>query len=105
MTCRIGRRGGGGSACTRGPSRSRRAGSGVRWWAPVVGLVFLGITGGLLITDLKHPMRFYLIFTRPHWRSWLVRGAFIVSGYGAVLAAYLVVGPGGVGGAGGVGVR
>jgi Fe-S-cluster-containing dehydrogenase component/formate-dependent nitrite reductase membrane component NrfD len=62
----------------------------VRWGAPVVGLVFLAITGGLLITDLKHPMRFYLIFTRPHWRSWLVRGAFIVSGYGAVLAAYLV---------------
>jgi Fe-S-cluster-containing dehydrogenase component/formate-dependent nitrite reductase membrane component NrfD len=76
----------------------------VRWGAPVVGLVFLGLTGGLLITDLKHPMRFYLIFTRPHWRSWLVRGAFIVSGYGAVLAAYLVaalVGAGGVSGSGG----
>jgi Fe-S-cluster-containing dehydrogenase component/formate-dependent nitrite reductase membrane component NrfD len=76
----------------------------VRWGAPVVGLVFLGITGGLLITDLKHPMRFYLIFTRPHWRSWLVRGAFIVSGYGAVLTAYLLaalVGAGGSGGSGG----
>jgi Fe-S-cluster-containing dehydrogenase component/formate-dependent nitrite reductase membrane component NrfD len=72
----------------------------VRWGAPVVGLVFLGITGGLLITDLKHPMRFYLIFTRPHWRSWLVRGAFIVSGYGAVLAAYLVAALVGAGGSG-----
>ena len=74
----------------------------VRWWAPVVGLVFLGITGGLLITDLKHPMRFYLIFTRPHWRSWLVRGAFIVSGYGAVLAAYLLAALVGAGESGGV---
>jgi formate-dependent nitrite reductase membrane component NrfD len=74
----------------------------VRWWAPVVGLVFLAITGGLLITDLKHPMRFYLIFTRPHWRSWLVRGAFIVTGYGAVLAAYLVAALLGAGGSGGI---
>jgi formate-dependent nitrite reductase membrane component NrfD len=72
----------------------------VRWEAPVVGLVFLAITGGLLITDLKHPMRFYLIFTRPHWRSWLVRGAFIVSGYGAVLTAYLLAALVGVGGSG-----
>ena len=29
----------------------------------------------LLIWDLEHPERFYLIFTRPQWRSWLVRGA------------------------------
>jgi formate-dependent nitrite reductase membrane component NrfD len=64
--------------------------------------VFLGITGGLLITDLKHPMRFYLIFTRPHWRSWLVRGAFIVSGYGAVLTAYLLAALVGAGGSGGI---
>ncbi len=27
-----------------------------------------------------------MIFTRPQWRSWLVRGAFIIAGYGAVLA-------------------
>jgi Fe-S-cluster-containing dehydrogenase component/formate-dependent nitrite reductase membrane component NrfD len=69
----------------------------VRWGAPVLGLVFLALTGALLITDLKHPMRFYLIFTRPHWRSWLVRGAFIVSGYGAVLAAYLLAALAGAG--------
>ena len=66
------------------------AGNSVRWWAPVIGLVFLALTGGLLIWDLKHPMRFYLIFTRHHWRSWLVRGAVIIGGYGAALTAYLV---------------
>ena len=26
-----------------------------------------------LIGDLEHPRRFYYIFTRPQWRSWLVR--------------------------------
>jgi Ni/Fe-hydrogenase subunit HybB-like protein len=52
--------------------------------------VFLGLTGGLLIWDLKHPMRFYLIFTRHQWGSWLVRGAAIVTAYGAVLTAYVI---------------
>ncbi|HVB46390.1 MAG TPA: 4Fe-4S dicluster domain-containing protein [Streptosporangiaceae bacterium] len=62
----------------------------LRWAAPVLALVFLAITGALLIADLKHPTRFYLIFTRHHWRSWLVRGAFIVGGYGGVLALYFL---------------
>jgi hypothetical protein len=61
-----------------------------RWAAPVLALAFLGITGALLIWDLKHPLRFYLIFTRHHWRSWLVRGSFIIGGYGAVIALYLL---------------
>jgi hypothetical protein len=29
-----------------------------------VALAFLGTTGVLLIGDLRHPARFYLIFTR-----------------------------------------
>jgi Fe-S-cluster-containing dehydrogenase component len=61
-----------------------------RWAAPVVALVFLGLTGVLLIFDLRHPWRFYLIFTRHQWRSWLVRGSFIISGYGAAVAVYLL---------------
>ncbi len=44
------------------------------------------MTGVLLIWDLEHPRRFYLIFTRHHWRSWLVRGSFIIGGYGAAVA-------------------
>jgi len=44
----------------------------------------------LLIWDLKHPLRFYLIFTRHHWRSWLVRGSFIIAGYGAAVTVYLL---------------
>jgi Fe-S-cluster-containing dehydrogenase component/formate-dependent nitrite reductase membrane component NrfD len=60
------------------------------WVAPVLSGFFLALTGGLLIWDLEHPGRFLLIFTRPHWRSWLVKGAFIIAGYSAVLAAHFI---------------
>jgi Fe-S-cluster-containing dehydrogenase component/formate-dependent nitrite reductase membrane component NrfD len=56
---------------------------------PILGCLFLAATGALLIWDLEHPARFYLIFTRPQWRSWLVRGAFLIGGYGAVLVLHL----------------
>src|SRR6266446_1206942 len=58
------------------------------WATPIVSGVFLAITGGLLIWDLERPERFYLIFTRPQWRSWLVKGAFIIAGYTLVLALH-----------------
>jgi len=61
------------------------------WAAPLLALTFLAITGVLLLSDLEHPSRFYLIFTRPQWRSWLVRGAFIITGYGGVLALHLAL--------------
>jgi formate-dependent nitrite reductase membrane component NrfD len=57
---------------------------------PVVSGIFLAITGGLLIWDLEHPARFYMIFTRPQWRSWLVKGAFIIAGYTLVLALHFL---------------
>ncbi len=62
----------------------------VRWVAPVLAVAGLGITGGLLIWDLEHPERFFFIFTRPQWRSWLVRGGVIIGAYGAVLAVHLL---------------
>jgi Fe-S-cluster-containing dehydrogenase component/formate-dependent nitrite reductase membrane component NrfD len=62
-----------------------------RWAVPTTGLAALAATGALLLADLEHPGRFHLIFTRPQWRSWLVRGAFIITLYGAVLAAHLAL--------------
>lgn len=56
----------------------------------LVALIFLGLTGALLIGDLEHPTRFYLIFTRPQWRSWLVKGAFIIAAYTGVLILHLL---------------
>ncbi len=61
-----------------------------QWVAPVVSGGFLGITGGLLIWDLEHPERFYLIFTKRQWKSWLVKGAFIIAGYSLVLLIHFL---------------
>ncbi len=56
--------------------------------APLLGLMFMAFTGALLVWDLEHPGRFYMIFTRPQWGSWLVRGGVILTVYGAVLVAH-----------------
>jgi hypothetical protein len=48
--------------------------------------VFLALTGLLLVADLRQPRRFLWVLTRPQWRSWLVKGAWIIAGYGALLA-------------------
>jgi Ni/Fe-hydrogenase subunit HybB-like protein len=60
------------------------------WVTPIASGAFLGITGSLLIWDLEHPARFYMIFTRPQWKSWLVKGAFIIAGYSAVLGLHFI---------------
>jgi Fe-S-cluster-containing dehydrogenase component/formate-dependent nitrite reductase membrane component NrfD len=60
--------------------------------APLVALVFAAITGALLIADLRQPRRFALIFLRPQWGSWLVRGAFILAVYGALALLWLLGG-------------
>jgi Fe-S-cluster-containing dehydrogenase component/formate-dependent nitrite reductase membrane component NrfD len=60
------------------------------WVAPIISGAFLAITGGLLLWDLEHPERFFLIFTRPQWRSWLVKGAFIIAGYTLVLLLHFI---------------
>jgi Fe-S-cluster-containing dehydrogenase component/formate-dependent nitrite reductase membrane component NrfD len=60
------------------------------WATPVLTTAFMAITGALLIWDLEHPERFYLIFTRPQWRSWLVKGAFIIAGYSLLLLLHFV---------------
>jgi Fe-S-cluster-containing dehydrogenase component len=61
-----------------------------QWTAPVIAAIFLALTFGLLIGELEHPKRFYLILTRPQWRSWLVRGGIILTAFAAVLGAHLL---------------
>jgi len=63
-----------------------------RIFAPVIALVMLAATLGLLVHDLKRPDRFYLLLTKPNLRSWLVLGSYILMGYGASLAAWLYYG-------------
>jgi hypothetical protein len=64
---------------------------------PVLAGVFLALTGALLVADLEHPRRFLLIFTRPQWRSWLVRGGVLITAFSLVLLAHFVAGVAGWG--------
>jgi Fe-S-cluster-containing dehydrogenase component/formate-dependent nitrite reductase membrane component NrfD len=54
-------------------------------------LIFVAVTTGLLVWDLDRPERFWTILTRPQWRSWLTRGAFILAGF-SVLAGVFFLG-------------
>ena len=69
-------------------------GMGSRWpvLTPLLSAIALGLTGLILIADLEHPSRFVLIFMRPQWRSWLVRGAAVIGLYGLVLSVHLALG-------------
>jgi Fe-S-cluster-containing dehydrogenase component/formate-dependent nitrite reductase membrane component NrfD len=60
--------------------------------APVIALLFLAITTGLLVADLKRPERFHYILFKGNRTSWLVWGAWILIAYGAVGVAWLVGG-------------
>ncbi|ABG04575.1 4Fe-4S ferredoxin, iron-sulfur binding protein [Rubrobacter xylanophilus DSM 9941] len=65
----------------------------------VLGLVFMALTGILLIMDLDRPDRFHYVLLRPQWRSWLVRGAYIITGFGGLITLWLaleLLGAGGI---------
>ncbi|MEM6377966.1 MAG: NrfD/PsrC family molybdoenzyme membrane anchor subunit, partial [Bacteroidota bacterium] len=56
----------------------------------VVALFFLTLTGILLVMDLDQPKRFAYVLLRPHWSSWLVKGGYAITIYGALLTLILV---------------
>ena len=62
------------------------------WATPLVAGVFLALTGVLLVWDLKRPDRFLYLITKGNPGSWLVRGAWILSAYAAVLGVWFVLG-------------
>ena len=55
----------------------------------ITALVFMGLTGGLLVKDLDRPDRFLYVLLRPNWSSWLVRGGYIITILGGVISALL----------------
>lgn len=61
-----------------------------KWVGVITAFVFLAATGFLLIKDLGRPDRFLYVLLRPQWRSWLTRGAYIITVYGGLLTAWLV---------------
>jgi Fe-S-cluster-containing dehydrogenase component/formate-dependent nitrite reductase membrane component NrfD len=61
----------------------------VKWLGAITAFVFLAATGILLIMDLGRPDRFLYVLLRPQWRSWLTRGAYIITIYGGLLTAWI----------------
>ncbi len=59
--------------------------------AVVLSVLFLCLTGALLVVDLDQPQRFLYVLLRPQWRSWLVRGAYLITGFGLLLPIYFFV--------------
>jgi formate-dependent nitrite reductase membrane component NrfD len=56
----------------------------------VITLIFLALTAGLLVADLKQPRRFLYVLLRPQWKSWLVRGAYGLTAFGGIATLWLV---------------
>ena len=61
------------------------------WLSPLTALIFLGLTGILLVMDLDRPERFWTILARPQWKSWLAIGAYIILFYSVLLVVDLGV--------------
>jgi formate-dependent nitrite reductase membrane component NrfD/ferredoxin len=66
--------------------------SWMRWATPLIAGLFLLLTGVLLVWDLKRPDRFHYLITKGNPGSWLVRGAYILSVYAAVLGIWFLAG-------------
>ena len=64
---------------------------GLWWRLLVVSISFLGITGILLVLDLDRPERFVYVMLRPNWDSWLVKGAYLLGGFGGILGCSFLV--------------
>ena len=41
--------------------------------------------------DLDKPARFLYVVLRPQWKSWLVRGAYIITAFSGLLSLYLAL--------------
>jgi Fe-S-cluster-containing dehydrogenase component/formate-dependent nitrite reductase membrane component NrfD len=55
----------------------------------MIALVFTLITTFLLVEDLKRPMKFLTLLTRPNTKSWLVKGAWILMAFSATVTLTL----------------
>lgn len=64
---------------------------GIKQIGAIVAFIFLSATGFLLIKDLGRPDRFLYVLLRPQFKSWLSRGAYIITIYGGILTAWLAL--------------
>ncbi len=56
----------------------------------IISLIFMGLTGGFLVKDLDRPDRFLYVLLRPQWKSWLVKGAYIITIFGGLVTLKLL---------------
>ncbi len=54
-------------------------------------LLFIGLTTLLLVMDLDKPSKFNTIMFRPQMKSWLARGAFVLSGFTVVAGLWFLI--------------
>ena len=62
------------------------AGFAANYLPELIALVFTLLTTGLLAGDLARPQLFLRVLTRPNTRSWLVRGAWVLTAFTLLLA-------------------
>ncbi len=60
-------------------------------WSSGISLGFLALTGLFLVMDLDRPDRFLNVLLRPQWNSWLVKGGYIITIFGLLVTAWLVM--------------
>jgi len=58
--------------------------------AMIVSLLFMLFTAALLVKDLDRPDRFLYVVFRPNGSSWLVRGGYLLGGFGALVTIALI---------------
>jgi Fe-S-cluster-containing dehydrogenase component/formate-dependent nitrite reductase membrane component NrfD len=61
------------------------------WLPELAALAFTLLTTFLLVHDLARPMLFFRLLTRPNTRSWLVKGGWILSAFGATVTAAIAL--------------
>ncbi len=70
----------------------RMQGAWAGWGVPLVAGLFIALTGGILVWDLKRPDRFYFLLTKGNPGSWLVRGAWILGASALAYGVWFLVG-------------
>ncbi|MCB9832612.1 MAG: 4Fe-4S dicluster domain-containing protein [Planctomycetes bacterium] len=66
------------------------AGAARDYLPELVALIFLGVTNVLLVHDLGRWERFWKILLQPNTRSWLVKGAWVLTAFGLLIGLSLV---------------
>jgi Fe-S-cluster-containing dehydrogenase component/formate-dependent nitrite reductase membrane component NrfD len=86
---------------TKGISTGALFLSAVFWWSgdrttltaiagPLIAFVFAAATAFVLVKDLERPGRFLYILLRPNWRSWMARGAFLLTAHAGLCTLWMV---------------